>query len=651
MRLNRFTLWSRVCSSTTRMLASAFAVVFLLAACSGGDDSSDNSTAKARTTVLVYMVASDLEENFGGATSNLQEMMKVGSSNDLNIIVETGGARKEGWTTVKRQRVLNGKMEVIKDLGSQDMTKGENLRSFIEWGVETYPAESYHLVFWDHGGGPLGGFGVDTNYSLYDTMPTPTMIEAIKGAQRTTGVKLDLVGFDACLMASAEIAYLLQPSAHYLVASEDVEPGAGWDWEPYLRHLADNPDSNAVSAGKAIIDGYVVKMENSFNNMITLSLVDLSKMPALMDSLNDMAATVLSKLNHPDAAQSTQSWADFAYVRRTSHDFQTSWFYNNATDLVDIGDFVTKPQLAMLDVTDDQIQTMQKALEDAVIYNRFGSRLWQASGLTLYSPLVSVKPDSSNPYVEYETLAMPDKLKGLVKRYGDIANSPDLPKPGVETPQFVGDIAYTPLVNPAFSAQEFFNLWNSNDPAPPVHLAIKPLDAQVPDGVAGNLAADSTDGWFQVPSADGASVLVSVLPDDMPRMAVGYAQYQIPVYYPYPNSDQGTKGVLLVDFNETDTGDKSYRITGFLGYQDASPYASRTEPAGLPAGMVFHPMVFTTKGWVIDKSRKIVSFDVGNEDTPEEGWWQLETVESTTLCGSTCTYSFGVVDYSGTMTW
>lgn len=181
------------------------ALMLLLSACGGSGDSSRPPEDRARATVLVYVVGSDLEDEDGLATANFKEMMQVGSSEDVNIILETGGANKEGWRTVKRQKVLKDGMEMLAEVGAQRMTDPANLQKFIEWGVKTYPAESYHLMFWNHGGGPLGGFGIDTNFPNTGTMSMPKLVQALKGAKQATGATFDLIGFDACLMASAEV--------------------------------------------------------------------------------------------------------------------------------------------------------------------------------------------------------------------------------------------------------------------------------------------------------------------------------------------------------------------------------------------------------------------------------------------------------------
>ncbi|MFA5487804.1 MAG: clostripain-related cysteine peptidase [Candidimonas sp.] len=638
--------------------APLVALALSLSGCgSGGGDGGHvgPTPEKARATVLVYVVGSDLEgrlmnpdgtlsDKYGNmATYNIEEMKEIGSTPDVNVILETGGAQKDGWRTVRRQRVVKGGTEVLADLGVQRMSDGENLRKFIEWGVKTYPAQAYHLIFWNHGGGPLGGFGVDQNYYPdMKTMPMPEMAAALDGAQRTTGAKIDLIGFDACLMASVEIAHMLSPYAHYLVASEDIEPGLGWDWEAYLKHLTTNPDATAVTTGQAIIDGYVKKMEAGGSNMITLSLIDLAKMETLMDSLGDMAETINRKLGSPNLAQRFHTWSELAYARRATHDYQTSWFYNNAYDLVDLGDFVTMPKLGSLGVSEEQVAAVQAALEDAVIYNKHGQRLWQTSGLTMYSPLVSVK---QGQHTSYATLNVPDSLKSLVSNYGDIALSPDLPAPSIGPLQSDGDLLYASLVNPRFSAVEYIGLWQDN-----TRLAIKPLDGVAPAGAPNEVrvAAHADEGWFTIPSADGTDILVDVLPDDTPRYATGYAQYSIPVYRQGNENDSSTLGVLLVDYMEDVDGDKTYRIVSFLGHQDASPYASRSDSQSLQAGTIFHPIKWSPeKGWSVDQTQKIVSYAVGGDDTPRDQWWQLGTVSAQSLCGGDCRYRFEIIDFQG----
>lgn len=66
-------------------------------------------------------------------------------------------------------------------------------------------------------------------------------------------VKVRILGFDACLMASAEVAFTVSPYADYLIASQEVEPGNGWNYS-FLGTI--QKDSNVTDIGKNIIDSY-----------------------------------------------------------------------------------------------------------------------------------------------------------------------------------------------------------------------------------------------------------------------------------------------------------------------------------------------------------------------------------------------------------
>lgn len=656
----------------------AFAMSMVLAACGGGSSSDPEPTpqAKARVTVLVYVVGSDLEgERPSGqtgdmATGNIEEMMTVGSTDDVHVILETGGAKKAGWETVKRQRVLKGDLQLVEDLGAQRMSDPENLRKFIEWGVQAYPAEKYHLVFWNHGGGPLHGFGSDQNYPNTGMMSVSQIQQALEGAKGATGVKIDMVGFDACLMASVEIAEALSPYANYLVASEEVEPGRGWDWAAYLRHMVDNADSTALSTGKAIVDSYVEKMRKSGSEMVTLSLVDLNKVGALTQSLGELFASISAQLESATPEQRYKIWSELAYARRTSVDFQTSWFFDNEFDLVDVGDFMSMPKFAGLDVTEEQVDAVRQSLEQAVVYARQGEQFWGSSGLTMYFPLVGV----GEGYAEgvrrhYDSLPVPAALKNIVNQYLTMAESTDWPAPQVGPIQSGDDdVAYADVSNPAFQAVSYAALWR-NEGGTMRMLAMKPLDAAMSQNGEDpaeqetiRIAAHRDTGWLGIPQAAGSSKLVpvSVLPDDMPHFDVdAVLQYTIPVnVMPAGTSGGFVEGLLMVsaipdgEYTEGEWPRKRiHRIVGFIGAGN-NPYASRPDPE-IPVGSTILPQRWSAqRQWeseVMSVDDQIISQEVGDADTPRDQWWTLEPMDvSQDLCANLdCMVELGVVDYQG----
>ena len=118
--------------------------------------------------------------------------------------------------------IENGDMTLLQSPGSMNMTDADTLSDFIRFSAESYPADRYELILWDHGGGTMTGFGYDELYE--DTSLT---LSSLSTALYNGGVQFDFIGFDACLMATAEVAYALDPYADYLIASEESEPGEG----------------------------------------------------------------------------------------------------------------------------------------------------------------------------------------------------------------------------------------------------------------------------------------------------------------------------------------------------------------------------------------------------------------------------------------
>ena len=70
------------------------------------------------------------------------------------------------------------------------------------------------------------------------------------------GKPIDIVGFDACLMSMLETAYAFRKSSSLLVASEELEPGAGWDYDYFLSRLLSKPSITPLELSKTIVEAY-----------------------------------------------------------------------------------------------------------------------------------------------------------------------------------------------------------------------------------------------------------------------------------------------------------------------------------------------------------------------------------------------------------
>lgn len=185
---------------------------------------------KDEVTLMVYLCGTDLESRSQMATSDLQEMINADLSDKVNLIVYTGGCKqwRNNVLSIQSNQIWQirdeGMVCLEENLGSKSMTDPDTLASFIQWCKKNYPADRNALIFWDHGGGSVSGFGYDEKFASSGSMSLAEIDEALTSG----GVKFDFVGFDACLMATTENALMLSKHADYMIASEETEPGIGW---------------------------------------------------------------------------------------------------------------------------------------------------------------------------------------------------------------------------------------------------------------------------------------------------------------------------------------------------------------------------------------------------------------------------------------
>lgn len=337
-------------------------------------------------TVLVLMNGSDLESEYQEATEDLTEMVRAQKSDRVNILVETVGTKKWARTygissrRSERYRVTkNGLQLVDGTLGQLDTTIPSTLSDFIRWGTENYPADRYILLFWDHGGGPVYGFGYD-EFQPYSSTLT---IDEIRTALRDGGVYFDLIGMDCCLMSSLEVCCALYDFCDYTLLSEDFEPSCGWSHTGWLSALAKNPAISTPDLAKVAIDDSIRVCEQVIDTDggSTLALIDEAYMTLLYPAWVEFAyaneATLL-KSNYSQLRESTGR----AHPRLSRS--VSDWFSGgNAT----LSDYCITDILSLAEnIPSAESDALAAALDAAIVYYRATSDESTLSGLSVTLP-------------------------------------------------------------------------------------------------------------------------------------------------------------------------------------------------------------------------------------------------------------------------
>ena len=324
---------------------------------------------------------------------NIDNQEYVGSDLNTHIVayVDVGhrpnpldktwsGARCYYINRDRTPRQLNS--ELISDFGDKvDMSNPETLTRFIVDAMKKFPSDYVALIMNDHGGGFTGGMADDSDGTF---MSVPQMKKALADAEAITGKKIDIVGFDACLMAEAEVAYELRDNARILLASEESEGGDGWSYSTMLSQartsaiemLQDSLEKR-IKVSPEDFAKIVVKVCSNYQVSIpTFSAVDLTKMNNLSKAVNDFAGSII--------AYGQSNGIKMAFSQ-AEHYGENMLPYRDIHDLYHLADLVyhavENPRIR------ESAEKVKKALNEAVIANESSKSTHPNShGLSIYAP-------------------------------------------------------------------------------------------------------------------------------------------------------------------------------------------------------------------------------------------------------------------------
>ena len=360
---------------------------------------------KDTVTIMVYMCGTDLESSGGMGTADLSEMANATIGDNVNLIVYTGGCKR--WknnivsSTVNQiYKVESGGLRCLeKDMGKAAMTKPATLTEFIKYCNKNYKANRNMLIFWDHGGGSLSGYGYDEKYASSGSMTLKGINEALSNA----GATFDFIGFDACLMATTENALMLSQYADYMIGSEETEPGVGWYYTNWLTKLSKNTSMPTIEIGKTIVDDFVdVCAQKCAGQKTTLSIVDLAELETTApQELKDFSAAASELLQ-------SSKYETVANARSSAREFSPS----SKLDQVDLVSFAQK-------MGTQEGNDLAKALLGAVKYNRTSTNMTDAYGLSIYFPYKKVG-SVDNAVATFDAIGMDDEYLRCIQQFASI---------------------------------------------------------------------------------------------------------------------------------------------------------------------------------------------------------------------------------------
>ena len=385
-------------------------------------------------TVLIYMCGSTLEtesankyvqgmpySRCGLATCDIREIIDVPNKpDDVNIVIETGGAQT--WTTnangkysdgysisnqyIQRHHVENGK--IVLDEG-QDKIKNEYmgkqsvLESFLEYGFNNYPADKTALILWNHGGGMQGACFNDTasGYCVSDGLLGKEVVGAVSSAMSNCGLagqKLEWIGYDACMMQIQDLAEQYSPYFKYMLGSQELESGTGWDYDTWLDDLYAGKSTEAIL--KAAVDGFINDnggVNDSYNDQ-TLSYLKLDYASSYKTAWEDFA---LQLRNDNVVANNRTTFNNLIYSTKKFANYPSEGAYYRDYGLSDAKDFIntfkSNNTLNPSGKYNTYLQNILNAHSNFVGYSNCGKGAGNAYGVSMFWAIES-STKSINPY-------------------------------------------------------------------------------------------------------------------------------------------------------------------------------------------------------------------------------------------------------------
>lgn len=260
--------------------------------------------------------------------------------------------------------------------GELNMGAEQTLTDFLTWGYKQAKLNGHDYIYvdiWDHGagwgGGAYSGNAVAwDDEASHDALSITEIQNAMKAAETASGRKATILGFDACYMGTFENAYSFKDRASIMVGSEEVEPGAGWqytNWTPKGKVSPRTVASDVVTTFKASYSGS--------GEDVTLAAYDLSKVAGVTSALDAFLnkVTAVSPTAISSARQQSQS-------------------YNNDLS-VDFYDFVDKVNIAESAALKNMINSLMVAEAHTA-----GGKVNGSHGVTIYFPSSTATYDSYN---------------------------------------------------------------------------------------------------------------------------------------------------------------------------------------------------------------------------------------------------------------
>src|SRR6266404_3740600 len=208
-----------------------------------------------------------------------------------------------------------------------------------------------------------------------DFLDNMELKRALGEMKKLLGRPLDIIGFDACLMAMLEVNYQIMATARYAVGSEEEEPGNGWPYDRVLKALAKKPAMAPDELARTVVAQYAASYGPG--DGVTLAAVDLGQSDSLAAAVEKLGRTLLARVGKQSEGTLLSA------VRAKVQEYSAP--YDDYVDLVDLCDGLQRV-LGDAAVT-KACAAVKQAVDKMVLASAAkGSGVARSHGISIYFP-------------------------------------------------------------------------------------------------------------------------------------------------------------------------------------------------------------------------------------------------------------------------
>ncbi len=382
---------------------------------------------RVQWTLAIYL---DSDNDLGyWAELDVEEMMVVGSTKDVNVIVFWDSYDGPAYA----YKVLLGGLEELTDFAlngiEPNMGDPTALKDWVTYTKNKFPSKNYALLMWDHGDDFKGCmFDYHIPNEEEDWLSHQEIVTAL------TGFQIDVLIYGACLLQEIEVDYEYFVGGldiDYYVANEGYDPMDGFPFDTILANLTATPTQSPLELSIMLVDEYINFYDEWGGGCAyhtTLTVAQLNKMGIVTTDLRTMTEAIMVDM---------EGYAKIVSAGKGNGNLP--WSQHGWENIIDLPTFVktihdqsldpkkiTGIDSAVVEAVISSSETVLASLDDAILYHRNTEKMENKNckGMGIYFP------DDRDKYLHnnwihgylYETMAFANEgWLDFLNAYWDVA--------------------------------------------------------------------------------------------------------------------------------------------------------------------------------------------------------------------------------------